>query len=374
MNSRSVRDSTVNRPTTRPCETSGATSAERAPQRVRLPRNSVLSRRSFSMSSIDSVWRCNTSPATTSCGIVQTLADGAHIRMLGLDQTDPAVVVEQHQPGVIGREDFDQLSRRLTQDQVKVERGAERVGHPIEEGHALVALAELDRAGLDFDQQPRVLQRDSGLIGQGLGQFDLAGCIATAGARFFDLQHPDRHTRGDQRQDQGRVGAAAAQRLAVGLEQARGLDVLDHDRRQGLAGAREGCDERGGRETAGGLVRGQHSRAALGVEREQRQLRRVERGRDLAHQRVVERVQVERAAELARDAVEQSQPLRARVDLDAALLVLLEQAGVVERRRGLIGESRHQADEIVGVEVGLDLVERQRADDAALADQRRAQP
>lgn len=91
-----------------------------------------------------------------------------------------------------------------------------------------------------------------------------------------------------------------AAKVAVRLEDARRLDVFDHHRRQGLAGAGEGGDERGRREAVGRLVRGQHGRAALGVEREERELRGVERGRDLADEGVVERVQIERAAELAR--------------------------------------------------------------------------
>ena len=52
----------------------------------------------------------------------------------------------------------------------------------------------------------------------------------------------------------------------------------------------------------------------------------------------------------------------------------LEQASVLDRHRGLGGECRRELRQLLGVEVGLELVDAQDADDAVADDHRRADP
>ena len=63
-----------------------------------------------------------------------------------------------------------------------------------------------------------------------------------------------------------------------------------------------------------------------------------------------------------------------RLGLLAGRALGLEQPRILDRRRGLGGEGRHELREILVVEVGLELVERDDADDAVADDHRCADP
>ena len=232
---------------------------------------------------------------------------------------------------------------------LEVERGADRLADLAERPELLDRPGELGRAGLQRREQPRVLDGDGCLVGEGLHQSDLtvgerANFESVAQDHAQQLVRPEHGDR-----EYGSKGLHLPRAVGVlGV----GLGIMDVDGAPLEGGARRGAAPSGsngiplneGYDLGGGVV-GCHDAQALIVEAED------ERSFGLAQPDPVLRQRLEHRLEIERGATDHLEELAGRrlllecaPQLVVSRLQLCEQPDVLDRDHRLVGEGLEERD------------------------------
>jgi len=231
-----------------------------------------------------------------------------------------------------------------------------------------------DREVQRFGVEPRLLDGQRRLAGDGLGQLDLRLGENAAPLRV-QADRADHVLAHEQRHDHQRARAALAQHVPRGLEHRIVQHVVGYQRLVRLAHARDRgvILQRNGQVLVERIVRVGAQHQAPGVlVLEQHQPAEIDAQRvlQLVQHDLVNLLRIERFGQPRRDAVDQRHPFGLRVQLDGALLGLDEQPRLFDGDRRLVGDGHCQLDLGIGEAARLGRVQADGADHLAAHHQR----